>query len=142
MSKFTILLLIIFISAAIVSAQNTASNSNNRRRQKLSIKQALDMAESMQLKECLARSACELACDHVPFGKEGRNLHRLMQTLAAKKNIPGVPVTRANFYRKAMEHGKSLKDGKNCKECHTKFSKCSQSTPALLRIASTIDIQF
>lgn len=108
--------------------------------QKIKLPKALELVEQYGLKQCVARTSCELACDPNLYGRRGRSLYRFMALVYKRNRIPGIPAAAVAFYRSSIAAGAKLK-GQNCKdECNSQFTGCTRQTSVLLRMASHIDL--
>jgi hypothetical protein len=119
----------------------TSPSSSTKRKQKIKISRALELVEAFGLQTCVARTICELSCNHAAFGKTGRSLYNLMTRLNSHTNIPGVEEEKAGFYREAVSSGEIIRDNEDdCKdECNDRYAPCSRPTSFMLRMASGID---
>jgi hypothetical protein len=109
---------------------------------KIKLPQALELVEQYGLKECVARTSCELSCTPNIHGRMGRSLYRFMAAVYKRKGIPGIPAAAIEFYRTSIAAGTRLR-GQNCRsECKSQYGGCTRQTPALLRMASHIDLSF
>lgn len=126
--------------------EDVLSQKTRRRRQtqqqgrRIPLQKALQLVESYGLKECVARTSCELSCNPDLYGRMGRSLSMMMNRLGKRVSFPGVAASAIDFYRTATSTGRGLR-GKNCKEeCKSKYPECKHRAATLLRLASTIDL--
>ena len=121
-----------------------SASSPHRRRTRVKLSRALELVEAFGLQTCVARSICELSCNHEAYGKTGRSLYQLMNRLNSHDIIPGVDEEKASFYREAVDSGQVIRDNQDdCKEeCTDRYTPCSRPTVFMLKMASNIDFSF
>lgn len=129
--------------ATSLGKERMIAGRNRRKRQsgqKIKLPQALELVEEYGLKECVARTACELACNPNLYGRMGRALYRFMATVYNRSKIPGIADAAVQFYRSSITAGARLK-GQNCRpQCRSEYTGCFRQTSSLLRMASHVDL--
>ena len=127
-------------NAKDVAAQQKRDRRQVTSGQKIKLPKALELVEQYGLKECVARTSCELACNPNLYGRIGRSLYRFMSFVYRRNRIAGVSAAAIDFYRSSITAGARLK-GQNCKdECKSQYAGCTRQTSVLLRMASHIDL--
>lgn len=96
-----------------------------------------ELVKVFKLQDCAGRVLCDLNCQPVAFGSDGK---RVLKMLVNVQTSGEMPKSEMHFYLNAAMTGRKAKFAGDCSQCMTTFPACFSSSTDLIDLASLLRI--
>lgn len=96
-----------------------------------------DLVKVFKLQDCAGRVLCDLNCQPVAFGSDGK---RVLKMLVNVQTSGDMPKSEMHFYLNAAMTGRKAKFAGDCSQCTSAFPDCVSSSADIIDLASLLRI--
>lgn len=96
-----------------------------------------DLVKVFKLQDCAGRVLCDLNCQPVAFGSDGK---RVLKMLVNVQTSGDMPKSEMHFYLNAAMTGRKAKFAGDCDQCNNAFPDCVSSSADVIDLASLLRI--